>query len=284
MNETRRSWDRFVLGVVSGWLNLYTIGLDPEQRERRRAEIESDVWEQLNADRQVPAATVLTRFVRGIPDDVRWRADLTRADRWLPAVVFALCMTAGMQVGLLGPGFISSDRAGQLSSFYWDRLPPTILGHALIAIGLVLFCQLLARWHGIVRSTCSPLLANALLVSGATTALLAGATFALTLTGAVLGALGEEPTRVSELYRTAGFIFHVLMTGAMGLFLVTSGAVLAHGSSPRTSYLGPTLVLALLLGLEAVGGPSLFLVGQALSLGWAIAMNAGLTRNGHRVV
>jgi hypothetical protein len=61
------------------WVRLYTAGLPPEIREARRAELESDLWEQ---DHEAAAAgvrptmtamQVLHRLVRGLPADLSWR-------------------------------------------------------------------------------------------------------------------------------------------------------------------------------------------------------------------
>jgi len=66
--------------LARGWSRLYTLALGRERRERRRAEIESDLWESLadaDASRQIFA-----RFVRGAFDDIAWSAgQLDRASR-----------------------------------------------------------------------------------------------------------------------------------------------------------------------------------------------------------
>ena len=66
-------------GMVRGWARLYTWRMAPEQRESRRAEIESDLWEfQHDADspsRVSPSVHLLARLLRGIPDDLTWRAE-----------------------------------------------------------------------------------------------------------------------------------------------------------------------------------------------------------------
>jgi hypothetical protein len=49
----------------------------PSVREARRAEIESDLWEHLNAEeggRSLPLE-IVCRTVLGIPDDMRWRVE-----------------------------------------------------------------------------------------------------------------------------------------------------------------------------------------------------------------
>ena len=60
--------------VVRAWTRVYTWRLDPLPRERRRAEMESDLWE-FQRDRGgnrglSPAVQVLARMVIGVPDDL----------------------------------------------------------------------------------------------------------------------------------------------------------------------------------------------------------------------
>lgn len=63
--------------LVRAWTHAYTWGLDAAVRDRRRAEIESELWEfQQDPDRgSHPAAHMLARLIAGIPDDLSWRAD-----------------------------------------------------------------------------------------------------------------------------------------------------------------------------------------------------------------
>src|SRR5262245_54070526 len=62
--------------LVREWTRLYTSRLPPAVRERRRAEIESDLWEferELIRDKAATAPVhVLVRLARGIPDDLGW--------------------------------------------------------------------------------------------------------------------------------------------------------------------------------------------------------------------
>lgn len=64
--------------IVRAWTRLYTWRLPAVARDCRRAEIDSDLWE-FEHDREgtngaARAAHVLARLLRGLPDDVRWRA------------------------------------------------------------------------------------------------------------------------------------------------------------------------------------------------------------------
>ena len=64
--------------IVRAWTRLYTWRLPAFTRDLRRGEIDSDLWEfEHDSERDggtVHAIHVLTRLVRGIPDDVSWRA------------------------------------------------------------------------------------------------------------------------------------------------------------------------------------------------------------------
>lgn len=60
------------------WTRAYTWGMHPLDRDSRRAEIESDLWEsqhdEAESDTHI-ARHVLTRLVGGLADDVRWRVE-----------------------------------------------------------------------------------------------------------------------------------------------------------------------------------------------------------------
>lgn len=68
---------RIAIAAVRAWTCLYTWRLAEPVRERRRAEIESDIWEcqhDADAGRDL-AMRLVVRLVLGIFDDVRWRAE-----------------------------------------------------------------------------------------------------------------------------------------------------------------------------------------------------------------
>ena len=63
--------------IVRAWTCVYTWRLSTHARDARRAEIESDLWEfERDAARPDigPAVHVLVRLLRGVPDDLTWRA------------------------------------------------------------------------------------------------------------------------------------------------------------------------------------------------------------------
>jgi hypothetical protein len=69
-----------VVTVVRLWVRIYTIGLEISERERIRAEIEADLWEQINSEatqsRPIPDAVIIfLRFLLGIPSDIQRMAE-----------------------------------------------------------------------------------------------------------------------------------------------------------------------------------------------------------------
>ena len=70
-----------VLALIRSWVRLYTRGVPAELRETRRAEIDSDLWEQVHDDQargRRPLATtlrVLGRVLRGVVSDLSWRLE-----------------------------------------------------------------------------------------------------------------------------------------------------------------------------------------------------------------
>ena len=76
-----------VNALTIGWTTFYTWGLPPDVSRRRLAEITSDLWEGGHGDPPVSAPETLTRLLRGIPADLRWRVEFrqnaTRRRRFL---------------------------------------------------------------------------------------------------------------------------------------------------------------------------------------------------------
>jgi hypothetical protein len=67
----------FAISLVRIWTRIYTAGLHAEIRERRRAEIESDLWESIHDTTNTDHAgiSLINRLGRGIPADVFWRIE-----------------------------------------------------------------------------------------------------------------------------------------------------------------------------------------------------------------
>jgi hypothetical protein len=95
------------------WVDRYTATAPPDVREDRRAEVRSDVHDELAA--RTPAGTseplgalpVLARAVRGVPADVRWRMSLELTPTRLgwhvrhPASLLATLLVLLVPLGLL---------------------------------------------------------------------------------------------------------------------------------------------------------------------------------------
>ena len=83
------------VSAVRGWTRLYTCGLPPALRDRRRDEIESDLWESCQAGRSDPALAwhLWARLIGGLADDLGWRSEQTVGV--LP-LVFRLVATLGL--------------------------------------------------------------------------------------------------------------------------------------------------------------------------------------------
>ncbi len=68
-------------GLTRGWVRAYTVGLPPQIRTERIAEITSDLWEQAtaggtNGDSATSvAAHIFGRTVLGMPADLAWHFD-----------------------------------------------------------------------------------------------------------------------------------------------------------------------------------------------------------------
>jgi hypothetical protein len=68
-----------IIRLTRRWVRLYTAGLPTEVRGARRAELESDLWEQeqdagaAGCGPTTTALRVLQRLMLGIPADLSWR-------------------------------------------------------------------------------------------------------------------------------------------------------------------------------------------------------------------
>jgi hypothetical protein len=71
---------RIAVTIVRMWTRLYTWRLPQSVRNRRRAEIESDLWEsQRDANASSVTLGLVVRLLLGIVDDVRWRVEQVSA-------------------------------------------------------------------------------------------------------------------------------------------------------------------------------------------------------------
>lgn len=69
---------RLAATLVRVWTRVYTWGMDPVDRDSRRDEIESDLWESLHDEASSEAAIagrIVLRLLGGVADDLRWRVE-----------------------------------------------------------------------------------------------------------------------------------------------------------------------------------------------------------------
>lgn len=101
---------RIVIAVARTWTRLYTLGLPEEVRDRRRAEIESDLWESWDdaTDSSWLALLIAARLIGGIPDDLRWRAACLFPDPRAAGLAIATALGLSILVSILWLGLIGS--------------------------------------------------------------------------------------------------------------------------------------------------------------------------------
>ena len=67
--------------LATGWLRLYTRGVDPEAAFERRVDVELELWEHaMAADQHAGAArasaSLVLRTLAGVPQDLGWRREV----------------------------------------------------------------------------------------------------------------------------------------------------------------------------------------------------------------
>ena len=98
---------RITVVMVRLWTRVYTWRMDPEVRDRRRAEVESDLFEQLAAergDRFLPTS-IIGRWLAGVHNDLMWRVEAEHESRDVMRRIalsgVTVCIVAGLW-GLFG--------------------------------------------------------------------------------------------------------------------------------------------------------------------------------------
>ena len=92
--------------LVTIWARAYTLGLPAGDRDARLEEIASDLWESAqDAERPSTTVDVLSRWLGGVPDDVRWRAARAtlRDVTGLALATTAVAVAIWIYAALLGP-------------------------------------------------------------------------------------------------------------------------------------------------------------------------------------
>lgn len=86
------------IAATRGWTRLYTSGMPAHLRERRRDEVESDLWECRHdaADDLSLARQIACRLLFGMIDDIRWRVESRAHARGARTIVIAVAAAAAL--------------------------------------------------------------------------------------------------------------------------------------------------------------------------------------------
>jgi hypothetical protein len=142
----------FGVRFAEKWTATYTRGLPGSSGDRRRQEIESDVWEHSH-DPETSAREVTGRCLRGIPADVWWRYRTLLESRstrerdqgmfsnlkrnWWPALVVAQAVLVAVSVVLVV--IIAPDQEGsEVAPFRVVTGGIGLVSVALLLVGLVI--------------------------------------------------------------------------------------------------------------------------------------------------
>lgn len=143
---------------MRGWVSFYTLGLPRKARLARRAELDSDQWEQAHADglhvsRARPGASsgVLLRCIRGVPEDLLCRlAEARSGDDSTEGRDAMQTLTVQSPMGratmilmavliVAALGFNVVDNIEHYNSVeIINQSVQDVLGYSLLAVGLVL--------------------------------------------------------------------------------------------------------------------------------------------------
>ena len=127
---------RAAIAAVRLWTSFYTWGLPDADREARRDEIDSDLWESVHdreAGRRGLALHIMARLVAGVPDDLGWRIEhglATGMWRWpiavsmFAAAILALWLVAEQTTSAELPELPASVRIGPYGRSLLDAPPP----------------------------------------------------------------------------------------------------------------------------------------------------------------
>ncbi len=158
------------IGLTRWWVRLYTKGLPPERRDARRAEIESDTWEQGElAEKcdQPPFATtveMVARMLLGVLSDITWRVQAglsTRSDRSIKmneSLTMRGFFVAAVAIAIAPAAFGVSVIAG---GGEWDSTTERVLFGSLWVVAAVTMVA------GLILSTRTPRLGIGLVALGA---------------------------------------------------------------------------------------------------------------------
>src|SRR5207244_11858139 len=129
-------WLHVLIACVRAWTRLYTSGLPPAVRNRRRGEIDSDLWEWCADQGSEPrgAMHLLLRLVLGMPDDVAWRVELGVLGPVPHRSLTLIGQTLGAAFVLCAIGAIHVDAIRKQSAVSFARVNPRAFDAASVKV------------------------------------------------------------------------------------------------------------------------------------------------------
>ena len=141
--------DRFARRLARRWVLLYTAPLPRDERDARRAEIDSDLWEHLadaQADQQslvIAQPAVLARMLFGVPSDLIWVGRVRRTMKEHRSmkqrrlrIIALLCATVVIVTFFATNLLLRPDNVEQHADIWWILAVP--IGFFLVGtIGIV---------------------------------------------------------------------------------------------------------------------------------------------------
>ncbi len=117
--------------LLRWWTRVYTAGMPAAQRERRRAEVESDLWESLRDS--VGSRQILSRLLLGVADDVGWSINFME-----PTSKSSLSWSVGslLTVSVLAVFLIYAPESAAMREWSW-MWPATIALHVIGIVALI---------------------------------------------------------------------------------------------------------------------------------------------------
>jgi hypothetical protein len=127
-----------VAALIAWWVHRYTRGLPDAVAARRTEELAADVHDQLEeagADRHRLAWGLLSRMLRGLPADLRWRGRQPKeraVESHLVRPVARVALGVALILAIPGLGMVFSD------GVHWGVGDFVFMGVLLAAVGTVL--------------------------------------------------------------------------------------------------------------------------------------------------
>lgn len=133
--------------TIRAWVALYTRGLHADVADDRRAEIEADLWDEVDMASKVGETAGLgrrriSRLIRGMPADVAWRLEQrersTKAPWRTTMHISRLELVAIVAATIYCCAFVVSGLLSSTDFREWEGMVPAVVGFVLAAVGLLL--------------------------------------------------------------------------------------------------------------------------------------------------